>query len=310
MALQIAKQVWEGRQPGPHLLITGGVHGDEFEPMLAIRRLIRKLDPSEPLGRDLRGRVTLIPVVNEPAFRRGMRTAEDGLDLARSCPGDPAGSITQQIAAALTAQIGEADYYIDLHTGGTRLSVWPLTGYTQHPDPQLREPQQRMARAFGLPLIWATDWRLNGRSLSAARDARVPAIYAEYLGGGRCEAAGAHAYFQGCLNVMRELGNLPGPVECPATPMILAEDDRPGAGHMQVQLPAPCEGFFEPAVTLGQRVNEGDPFGWVSDLLGSRRETVFCPYAGIVIVLHTFSRVGENDSLGVILDASTIRSAT
>ena len=28
---------------GPHLLITGGVHGDEFEPMAAIRRLI---DPS------------------------------------------------------------------------------------------------------------------------------------------------------------------------------------------------------------------------------------------------------------------------
>ena len=23
---------------GPHLLITGGVHGDEFEPMAAIRR--------------------------------------------------------------------------------------------------------------------------------------------------------------------------------------------------------------------------------------------------------------------------------
>ncbi|MCH8241205.1 MAG: succinylglutamate desuccinylase/aspartoacylase family protein [Planctomycetes bacterium] len=30
----------EGQTTGPHLLITGGVHGDEFEPMAAIRRLI------------------------------------------------------------------------------------------------------------------------------------------------------------------------------------------------------------------------------------------------------------------------------
>ena len=310
MAWQLVKQVREGLQPGPHLLITGGVHGDEFEPMMAVRQLIQELQPQTPLGRQLRGRVSLIPVVNEPAFRRGMRTADDGLDLARSCPGDAAGSMTQQIAAALTAEIGQADYYIDLHTGGTKLSVWPLTGYIQHPDPQLREPQRRMAEAFGLPLIWATDWRLNGRSLSAARDARVPAIYAEYLGGGRCEPAGVQAYARGCLNVMRELGNLPGPVQQLATEMILAEDDRPGAGHLQIQLPAPREGFFEPAVTLGQRVEQGATFGWVSDLLGEHREPVLVPHAGIVIVLHTFSRIGQGESLGVVLDANTIRPLT
>ena len=28
---------------GPHLLITGGVHGDEFEPMMALHRLARRM---------------------------------------------------------------------------------------------------------------------------------------------------------------------------------------------------------------------------------------------------------------------------
>src|ERR1700730_13762254 len=97
-----------GHQPGPHLLITGGVHGDEFEPMAAIRRLSGQLRPEE-----LRGRVTLVPVVNEPAFRLGRRTAEDGLDLARTCPGRQDGSVTEQIAFALSELIGTADYYID-----------------------------------------------------------------------------------------------------------------------------------------------------------------------------------------------------
>ncbi|HND56377.1 MAG TPA: succinylglutamate desuccinylase/aspartoacylase family protein, partial [Pirellulaceae bacterium] len=62
-----------GEAPGPHFLITGGVHGDEFEPMVAARRLIDRIKPSK-----LRGRVTIVPVVNEPAFRRGQRAAEDG----------------------------------------------------------------------------------------------------------------------------------------------------------------------------------------------------------------------------------------
>ena len=101
--------------PGPHLLITAGVHGDEFEPMVAVRRLIEAFDPSA-----LKGRVTLVPLVNEAAFYNRARTAEDGLDLARVCPGNHEGSVTERTAAALSDLIRSADYYIDLHTGGVR----------------------------------------------------------------------------------------------------------------------------------------------------------------------------------------------
>src|SRR5688500_311573 len=125
--MDLSQQVITGHNPGPHLLITGGVHGDELEPMAAIRRLMREIRPDE-----LSGHVTLVPVVNEPAFRRGHRTAEDGLDLARTCPGKADGSVTERIAFALSELIRTANYYIDLHTGGTRLTVLPLTGYTLH----------------------------------------------------------------------------------------------------------------------------------------------------------------------------------
>ena len=87
----------EATEPGPHLLITGGVHGDEFEPMAAIRQLI-----SSPSLKLLRGKLTLVPVVNEPAFLRGHRAGPDDQDLARTCPGDPNGSTTEQIAHALS----------------------------------------------------------------------------------------------------------------------------------------------------------------------------------------------------------------
>ena len=57
--MELAKHQIVGIQPGPHILITGGVHGDEFEPMAAIRRLMREIRPEE-----LCGRLTLVPVVN------------------------------------------------------------------------------------------------------------------------------------------------------------------------------------------------------------------------------------------------------
>jgi predicted deacylase len=294
--MPIAREEFVGRAPGPRMLITGGVHGDEFEPMAAIRRLIARFRESPPP----RGRVTLAPVVNEPAFRRGSRVAEDGLDLARTCPGTPAGSVTERIAHELSGLIREADYYIDLHTGGTRLRVLPLVGYMLHADAAVLAVQRRMARAFGLPIVWGTDPRPDGRALSVARDAKVPAIYAEYHGGGGCDPAGIEAYVTGCLRVLADVGVTDDGLPPVAAPLVV-EHSRPGAGHMQANHPAPCEGFFDPAVALGQPVRAGDPLGTVTDPLGRQIETVRARYDGIGLVLHTFARVDAGEGVAVIL---------
>ena len=299
--MSLAMHEITGHIPGPHLLITGGVHGDEFEPMAAIRTLIARLQPSE-----LRGRVTLVPVVNEAAFRRGQRTAEDGFDLARTCPGRRDGSATEQIAFELSALIRTADYYIDLHTGGTRYQVLPLVGYSLHREPSVLDIQRRMALAFGLPMIWGTDPNLDGRSLSVARDANIPAIYAEYLGGGGCDPDGVRAYVDGCRNVLAEFGMLSDSILPPQSPPHVVEDDRPNSGHMQINHPAPCEGFFESAVKLGQHVQAGERLGTVCDVLGKGVEPINARYGGKVIVLHTFSRVDAGEGVAVVLETSPL----
>jgi predicted deacylase len=285
-----------GQQPGPHLLITGGVHGDEFEPMIALRRLT-----TAPELLALRGRLTLVPVVNEAAFACGSRVAEDGLDLARTCPGRPDGSVTEQTAHALSELIRTADYYIDLHTGGLALTVWPLVGYMLHERADVLDQQRAMARAFNLPVIWGTDSHLEGRSLSVARDANVPAIYAEYLGGGHCSLAGVEAYVQGCLNVMACLSMLDAP-PVQSQVQFVVEDPRPNSGHMQRCYPSPAAGCFEAAVELGQPVSIGQPLGWVVDPLGHEQHEVLAAQSGRILVLRTFCAVRKGDSLAVILE--------
>ena len=299
MKLTLRQHTVRGRQPGPHLLITGGVHGDEFEPMAAIRQLIDEIGSAELIGT-----LTLVPVVNEPAFQRGHRCAEDNLDLARTCPGNAKGSITQRIAFALSDLIRAADFYVDLHTGGTTLSVLPLAGYMLHHDAHVLQQSRRMARAFNLPVIWGTDAKLEGRSLSVARDANVPAIYCEHYGAAVCQAEGVADYVSGCKNVLAELG-MRAKRQTESRVQYVVEDLRTGSGHMQRCHPAQAAGYFQSDVQLGQIVQKGERLGTVVDVLGEQRQTVEAAEDGLVIVLRTFPAVAQGDSLAVLMSLAS-----
>lgn len=298
----LTAHVVEGHAAGPKMLIVGGVHGDEYEPMVACRELLAKIQPAE-----LTGRVTIIPCVNEPAFERGARTADDGLDLARICPGRPDGSITERIADALSSFIRAADYFIDLHTGGVQYRLLPLSGYVLHRDPAVLEVQRRMALAFNLPVAWGTSPTLDGRSLSVARDAGVPAIYAEYEGGAQCSPAGVRAYVDGCLNVLGELGMLERARD-ESQVRYIVEDERPQSGFLQLRHPSPLTGIFEPAVDLEQRVTTGQQLGRVSDCTGRNTATIRAECDGIVLMLPALPRVRQGDAISVVLDAAERRN--
>ena len=284
-----------GAVPGPHLLVIGGVHGDEFEPMATCRELLRTVDASQ-----LKGKLTVVPVVNEPAFARCHRTGEDQLDLARVCPGDDAGSETRRIAAALSRLIHAADALVDLHTAGSRYQMLSLAGYSLHPDSGVLDKQRAMAKAFGLPIVWGTNPRFNGTSLSVARDALKPAIYVENGGGAGCDRPRVEQNVFGCRQVLRVWGMLDEPVE-PRSLRYFVEDDRDHSGHLQRQHPAPMAGFFEPQVELGATVAAGQRLGQVVDPLGETAHEVLAADAGTVLFLRTFPSVQPGDCLASLL---------
>ncbi len=286
----------EGAQPGPHLLILGGVHGDEYEPMAAIRELKTRIIPEKLIGK-----VTLVPVLNQPAYERTHRCGPDLLDLARTFPGSPEGSISQQIAHEATLLIQSADYLIDLHTGGLISQLAPFSGYTLHPDPTVLETQRRMARAFNLPVIWGTSAHLDGRTLSAARDHSVPAIYAEWGGGSGCDAEAVEGYITGCLSVLSELEMLNLTVE--QKPILHhVEDNREGSGYLQLQNHAPVAGFFEPAIQLMDQIQVGDTLGTICSVAGDDATTVTASQAGLILGIRAIPYVEKDEWLAVILE--------
>lgn len=297
------RTIGDGR---PQLLIIAGVHGDEFEPMVAVRRVREQLQ-----GSTVRGRITFAPIVNEPAFQRGQRTGDDGLDLARTMPGRADGSLTEQVAARLAPLIREADYLIDLHTGGRLFRIAPLSGYTLHPDRQVLDVQRTMARAFNAPIIWGTQPHLDGRTLSVARDAKVPAIYVEAGGGERFDDAAVDLCVTGCLNVAAALGFVDRP-RPPSRIEHVVEDPRDNSGHLQVMHPAPATGFFEPAVQLNDRVTSGQLWGRIVDPFGLPLGDVRAAETGRALFLRAVPAVRAGESTGGVLplDLPTLDAAT
>lgn len=281
---------------GPHVLIIAGVHGDEVEPMLAAIRLSKTLE-----GILTKGQVTIVPVANGSAFSLGNRTGEDHLDLARTMPGKKEGSVTEELAYALSQLIQKADYLIDLHTGGGLFDLLPLTGYLLHSDETILEKQQQMASAFNLPVVWGTDSQVQGRTLSVARDCGIPAIYAECRGGLSVNKQTVRRYEKGCLRVLATLG-MTSPISDSASRVdYWLEDYTPGQGHLQVKLPSPVSGIFLPAARLGRQVTQGKLLGKIIDPLTQSNTSIRAKEDGLVFMLRIPAIVQEGDSLGGIL---------
>ncbi|RRB07478.1 succinylglutamate desuccinylase/aspartoacylase family protein [Larkinella rosea] len=287
----------DGVLPGSHVLLTAGVHGDEYEPMLAARALMDELE-----GKLAAGRVTIVSVVNESAYERANRCGADGLDLARICPGNPDGSVSEKTASWISSLIQEADYYVDMHTGGLAYDIFPLAGYMLHPSPDVLEKQQQMAIAYNLPIVWGTDHRPNGRTLSVARDANIPAIYLEYGGGTGLREPVVAAYKDGFINLLKHLNLIAEPVQtAPIAERFWVEDHRPDSGYLQAKMPSPADGVFVAAVKPGEVVRPGQVWGQILDPVSGIRTEVTTELGGLAFLLRTSVKVKEGDALGGIL---------
>jgi len=297
-AMKNSEQLMEIRsaEVGPTVLILAGVHGDEYEPMIAAAQL------KAFIGNNLKkGIVRIMPIVNRSAFKIGARCGEDGLDLARICPGDVNGSISMQYAAMAAEEIQKCDYLIDLHTGGQLFDLYPLAGYMLHEDKTVLAKQRKMARAFGLPLIWGTDPLPEGRTLSVARDYQIPAIYVEFGGPGPVRAKVIDAYIQGCLNILRDLDMLDFIPKSRKRPKYVVEDSTPGGGYLQGKMAAPYDAVFEPTVQVGEQIKAGDRWGIIYDVDTLNPKDILADMDGIVLFIRSIPLVKKGESLGGIL---------
>jgi len=280
-----------GAGDGPRLTVLARVHGCEYAPMAAVRRGTRAL-----AERELRGNVCAVPVLNVPAFRA--RTPfvvpDDGKNLNRCFPGDPAGTVADRLAyAAFTQLIAGSDALVDVHAGDMVEALEPFALY----DAGASEGKAReLAAAYGLGYVIRQEpgpgRAVGGTTSTAAAGIGIPAIIAEAGGCGLIEPTAVDAHVRGLDRVLALLGM--------ADDVAAGEEPAVTPTHLRRfhWLRSSSEGWWEPVVRPGEPVAEGQLLGAVSSLDGAEvRQTVSAPSSGVPLFVTSSPAVAADGLL-------------
>lgn len=100
-------------QPGPRLIVTGAVHGNEVSGTQGILRALQALDSGALVLR--RGSLTLLPVTNPLAYARQQRIGERNLNR-NLYPNPLPHDYEDRVANVLCPLLAEHDVLLDLHS--------------------------------------------------------------------------------------------------------------------------------------------------------------------------------------------------
>lgn len=100
-------------EPGPRLIVTGAVHGNEVAGTAGIRSVLAEIERGEL--EILRGAVTFVPVCNPLAHARGTRMGERNLNR-RLLPTARPVEYEDRVANVLCPLLAEHDVLLDLHS--------------------------------------------------------------------------------------------------------------------------------------------------------------------------------------------------
>ncbi len=276
-----------GANPGKTLVATAGVHGDEYEGTRAIFDVFRELDPAHMSGNFL-----AVPVANPPAFWNLSRTSplDDG-NLARVFPGRPEGAPTSAIAWHLDQYIfPNADFYIDLHSGGVKCVMPSMVGFHSADD-----KARAAAFLFGSPVVWEHPTVAPGRTVSAAIARGIPALYTEAFGAGRIAPNDLLLFTRGLRNLLRHLHILQSEPDC-----VPCEYHLIGDGNIDQSVSSANRGFLIPKVELLESVREGQELGHLLNLHGDIIDRFNAPCAGLVGLIHACPKVEPGEPLFLI----------
>jgi predicted deacylase len=265
-SVNIPVHVIHGRRPGPVLLVSAAVHGDEINGVEIIRRLLVK----KSIDR-IRGTLIAIPVVNVYGFVSKSRYLPDRRDLNRSFPGYENGSMASRLAhVVMTRIIPHTTHIIDLHTGAVNRENLPQIRAKLQDNPEL----ETLARAFGVPVILNAEL-LENSFRAAAFDKGIGVLLYEAGEALRFDEVSIRAGVRGVLQVMIELGMRPRSKRPRKVESMVANTSR--------WVRAGQSGILRSLVATGTKVQEGDLLAYINNPLGENTEELISPISGIII---------------------------
>lgn len=268
-------------EPGPVILITSGIHGDEINGVEIVRQLIAK-----KINRPKIGTIICVPVVNIFGFLDMKRAFPDGRDLNRVFPGNPRGSLASRFAYQFVKKIlPVADLCLDFHTGGaSRFNVAQV-----RIDP-LDVNSMKYATIFNAPFTLHSKVISKSYRATCSRMNKSTILFE----GGKSKVSDKEIAREGVYGTMRVLSHLEmlGDMftvpEAPE-PSVLVESTR--------WMRAKYSGLLHTKVICGERLEEGQHIATITDPYGKFRHVVKAKDEGYVINVNEASLVYQGDAI-------------
>ncbi|MDJ0645329.1 MAG: M14 family metallopeptidase [Flavobacteriaceae bacterium] len=278
-SIEIPVYVFNGKEPGPTVLIQAGLHGDEVNGVELVRRML-----SRDYFKVNKGCVIIVPLLNVFGFLNLSRDLH-GKDLNRSFPGSRSGSLASRIAYFHMQEIANnVDFGIDIHTGGAQRSNYPQIRYTPN-----CERSKKLAKVFNAPYNFPS--RLIPKSFrKEASKHDVPIIVYEAGESLRISKTALKYGIEGVLNILEHFEIVPEREDKP-TPVVSVELNQ------RKWIRAKIAGLFNIRVKNGEAVKKGQILGYITDTYGETVTSVKAPFDGYVFAVNNFPIINRGDAL-------------
>lgn len=278
---------------GPCALLTGANHGDEYEGPVALMDLAVSLKPE-----DIEGRVIIVPAMNYPAFRAGIRTSPiDRGNMNRSFPGSPSGTVTEKIADYIqTVLLPEASIVLDFHSGGKTLDFIPFASAHVLENKDQQAACVAAVEAFNAPYSMIMLEIDNVGMYDTSVEDQGKTFVTTELGGGGTSTARSNAIAKkGVRNVLKHAGIMKGELETSPSVMLDMPDD-------DCFVFSQDDGMIEAVKDLGDEVREGEVVAriWPVDRTGRFPVDCRAKRSGIVASRHFPGLVKAGDCMAVV----------
>lgn len=276
--IQMPVHVFRSKNPGPVILLSGGLHGDEINGIEIVRRLV-----DGPILKNLMcGTVIALPIINVYGFLHFSRDVPDGKDVNRSFPGSPDGSLAAIVANLITKEILPViDFGVDFHTGGASRTNHPQIRFAKE-DEKGRE----IASIFGAPMSLHSGL-IQGSLRATAKDFGKSIVVFE---GGETLRLNEYVIEEAIKGVKRLLHHHG---MCKQNPKAKKQHFFSASTWVR----ADASGLFVHKKQAGQKVKKGQTIGWVHSPYNDYHYRIKCPVDGYIIGHNNFPLVHRGDAV-------------
>lgn len=283
---QLPATILHGEQPGKTVLITAGIHAEEYVGIQSALELSEMLKVQK-----IAGTVVIVKVVNRKAFelRSGSDSHEDGKNLNRVFPGNKEGTWSERLAYAIEKELlSIADYYIDLHSGDSYEQLTPYVYYAGAAAKEVVEQSREMAQQADVPYMVGSNVAMGG-CYNYAASLGIPSILLErgQMGGWTKEES--HSTRRDVRNILCHLGIYQGEKDYRNYYPLEVKDLCYQAANEQ--------GLWYPCKKPGDMIQQGDILGVIKDYEGKILEVCKAEYGGVILYQTGSLQVQESGSV-------------